>query len=66
MKYANGIVDFNQDKCIGCGYCITGCPFDIPRISQKDHKAYKCSLFSLSVSAPTEPASLPPRPALPI
>ena len=25
-------------QCIGCGYCITGCPFDIPRISQKDHK----------------------------
>ena len=29
VKYANGIVDFNQDHCIGCGCCITGCPFDI-------------------------------------
>lgn len=56
MKYANGIVDFNQDKCIGCGYCITGCPFDIPRISQKDHKAYKCSLCSDRVSVGMEPA----------
>jgi formate dehydrogenase iron-sulfur subunit len=36
IKHANGIVDFNQDHCIGCGYCITGCPFNIPRISQKD------------------------------
>ena len=56
VKYANGIVDFNQDKCIGCGYCITGCPFDIPRISQKDHKAYKCSLCSDRVSVGMEPA----------
>ncbi|KAF1051909.1 MAG: Formate dehydrogenase-O iron-sulfur subunit [Stenotrophomonas maltophilia] len=56
VKYANGIVDFNQDHCIGCGYCITGCPFNIPRISQKDHKAYKCSLCSDRVSVGMEPA----------
>jgi formate dehydrogenase iron-sulfur subunit len=34
IQYANGIVDFHQENCIGCGYCITGCPFNIPRISQ--------------------------------
>ncbi|PAU52639.1 formate dehydrogenase subunit beta [Pseudomonas indica] len=56
VKYANGIVDFNQDKCIGCGYCITGCPFNIPRISQKDHKAYKCTLCSDRVAVGLEPA----------
>lgn len=56
VKYANGIVDFNQDLCIGCGYCITGCPFNIPRISQKDHKAYKCTLCSDRVSVGMEPA----------
>ena len=56
VKYANGIVDFNQDKCIGCGYCITGCPFDVPRLSQKDHKAYKCTLCSDRVAVGLEPA----------
>ena len=56
VKYANGIVDFNQDQCIGCGYCITGCPFDIPRISQKDKKAYKCTLCSDRVAVGLEPA----------
>lgn len=56
VQYANGIVDFNQDKCIGCGYCITGCPFNIPRISQKDNKAYKCSLCSDRVAVGMEPA----------
>src|SRR2546429_3474671 len=28
VQYENGIVDFQQANCIGCGYCITGCPFD--------------------------------------
>jgi len=56
VKLANGIVDFNQDHCIGCGYCITGCPFDVPRISQKDHKAYKCTLCSDRVAVGLEPA----------
>ncbi len=46
VKYANGIVDFNQANCIGCGYCVAGCPFNIPRISQKDNKAYKCTMCS--------------------
>ena len=32
IQYANGIVDFQQDSCIGCGYCIAGCPFDVPRL----------------------------------
>jgi formate dehydrogenase iron-sulfur subunit len=46
VQYANGIVDFHEENCIGCGYCITGCPFNIPRISKEDNKAYKCSLCS--------------------
>ena len=24
VQYANGIVDFQEDACIGCGYCQTG------------------------------------------
>lgn len=28
IQYANGIVDFQSEQCIGCGYCIAGCPFD--------------------------------------
>src|ERR1700685_2578487 len=51
VQYANGIVDFHEENCIGCGYCITGCPFDIPRISKKDKKAYKCTLCSDRVGA---------------
>jgi len=56
VQYSNGIVDFKQENCIGCGNCITGCPFDIPRISKKDNKAYKCTLCSDRVSVGLEPA----------
>jgi len=56
VQYANGIVDFISDKCIGCGYCVKGCPFDVPRISKADHKAYKCTLCSDRVSVGLEPA----------
>ena len=56
VQYSNGIVDFHEEHCIGCGYCITGCPFNIPRISKKDDKAYKCTLCSDRVSVGMEPA----------
>jgi formate dehydrogenase iron-sulfur subunit len=56
VQYANGIVDFNSEHCIGCGYCVAGCPFDIPRISKKDNKAYKCTLCSDRVFHGLEPA----------
>jgi formate dehydrogenase iron-sulfur subunit len=58
VQYSNGIVDFHEENCIGCGYCITGCPFDIPRISRRDHKAYKCTLCSDRVAVGLEPACI--------
>ncbi len=56
VQYSNGIVDFHEENCIGCGYCITGCPFNIPRLSKKDSKVYKCTLCSDRVVVGLEPA----------
>jgi formate dehydrogenase iron-sulfur subunit len=56
VQYSNGIVDFVHENCIGCGYCIKGCPFNIPRISPVDHKAYKCTLCSDRVAVGQGPA----------
>jgi len=56
VQYSNGIVDFVHENCIGCAYCVKGCPFNIPRISQVDHKAYKCTLCSDRVAVGQGPA----------
>jgi len=56
VQYANGIVDFHQEQCIGCGYCISGCPFNVPRLRKEDSKVYKCTLCSDRVSVGLEPA----------
>jgi formate dehydrogenase iron-sulfur subunit len=56
VQYTNGIVDFHQENCIGCGYCVAGCPFDVPRISKQDSRAYKCTLCSDRVAVGQEPA----------
>ena len=56
VQYANGIVDFISENCIGCGYCIKGCPFNIPRLNAADQKVYKCTLCSDRVAVGQEPA----------
>jgi formate dehydrogenase iron-sulfur subunit len=56
VQYVNGIVDFISENCIGCGYCVKGCPFNIPRVSPVDHKSYKCTLCSDRVQVGLEPA----------
>jgi len=58
FRRENGIVDFDHDKCIGCGYCITGCPFDVPRLSPVTRKVYKCTLCSDRTSVGLEPACI--------
>ncbi len=58
VQQPNGIVDFVYENCIGCGYCITGCPFDIPRLSPATKKVYKCSLCNDRTSVGLEPACI--------
>lgn len=56
VQYSNGVVDFVKENCIGCGYCVKGCPFDIPRISKVDNRAYKCTLCSDRIAVGQGPA----------
>src|ERR1043166_3204666 len=58
VQYTNGIVDFNQANCIGCQYCVTGCPFNIPKFNPATQKVYKCTLCSDRVGAGLEPACI--------
>ena len=56
VQYANGIVDVNPDSCIGCGYCATGCPFDVPKFHAKTGKMAKCTLCVDRAEVGLEPA----------
>ncbi len=56
VQYENGIVDFNQENCIGCQYCVSGCPFDIPRFDKTTKRVYKCNMCIDRVEAGLEPA----------
>jgi formate dehydrogenase iron-sulfur subunit len=56
VQYANGIVDVNPESCIGCGYCATGCPFDVPKFHKKTGKMAKCTLCVDRVDVGLEPA----------
>src|SRR5215470_10892336 len=58
VQYANGIVDFQQEYCIGCQYCVTGCPFNIPRFNPATKKVHKCTLCSDRVAVGLEPACI--------
>ena len=58
VQYENGIVDVNPAQCIGCGYCSSGCPFDVPRFSAKTGKMSKCTLCVDRVSVGLEPACI--------
>jgi formate dehydrogenase beta subunit len=56
IQYENGIVDVQADKCIGCGMCQAGCPFDVPRFHEKTAKMSKCTLCVDRVEVGLEPA----------
>jgi formate dehydrogenase iron-sulfur subunit len=58
VQFSNGIVDFQQDHCIGCGYCVSGCPFNIPKFNSESKKMFKCTLCSDRVAVGLEPACI--------
>lgn len=56
MKMDNGVVSFDEDKCVGCAYCVTACPFDVPKINETTNKSTKCDLCEDRIEAGMVPA----------
>ena len=52
----DGIVDFNNDRCIGCKACTQACPYDALYIDPDTHTAAKCNYCTHRVEVGIEPA----------
>ena len=56
FKREDGIVDFDNDRCIGCKSCMQACPYDAIYIDEDTHTAAKCNFCAHRVDEGLEPA----------
>ena len=59
QKDDNGIVTYDQDRCIGCRYCMYACPFQVPNYEWKEQLPLivKCDMCVSRISdGRSEPA----------
>ena len=52
----DGIVDFDNNRCIGCKSCMQACPYDALYIDPDTHTAAKCNYCAHRVDVGREPA----------
>ena len=52
----NGVVDFNDDNCIGCKACMNACPYDALYINPETNTAHKCNFCNHRIEVGLEPA----------
>ncbi len=51
-----GIVVHLDDQCIGCGYCVLKCPYDVPKFSERLGIVRKCDMCQGRLAAGEAPA----------
>jgi Fe-S-cluster-containing dehydrogenase component/formate-dependent nitrite reductase membrane component NrfD len=56
FRRADGIVDFDPDRCIGCKSCIQACPYDAIYMDPTSNTAAKCHFCAHRVTSGLEPA----------
>ncbi len=56
FKRADGIVDFDRERCIGCKSCMQACPYDALYIDPETHTAAKCNYCAHRVDQGLQPA----------
>ncbi|HKS73405.1 MAG TPA: 4Fe-4S dicluster domain-containing protein, partial [Terriglobales bacterium] len=55
-RRADGIVDFDGDRCIGCKSCMQACPYDALYIDPNTNTAAKCNFCAHRIEANLQPA----------
>src|ERR1700733_567900 len=55
-RRSDGIVDFDNRRCIGCKPCIQACPYDALYIDPNNNTAAKCNFCAHRVEMRLEPA----------
>ena len=55
-RRADGIVDFDGNRCIGCKSCMQGCPYDALYIDPGTNTAAKCHYCAHRIEVGLEPA----------
>ncbi len=56
FKRADGIVDFDKSRCIGCKSCMQACPYDAIYIDPESHTAAKCNFCAHRIDQGLQPA----------
>ena len=52
----NGVVDFQDDDCIGCKSCMNACPYDALYINPETNTAHKCNMCNHRLEVNLEPS----------
>ncbi len=55
-RRADGIVDFDNSRCIGCKACMQACPYDAIYLDPNTHTAAKCNYCAHRTERGLEPA----------
>src|SRR5262249_15962622 len=55
-RRSDGIIDFDNQRCIGCKSCMQACPYDALYIDPNNNTAAKCNFCAHRVEANLEPA----------
>ena len=56
FRRSDGIVDFDNERCIGCKSCMQACPYDALYIDPERNTAAKCNFDASRVEMGYKPA----------
>ncbi len=56
FRASNGVVDFDDDNCIGCKSCMNACPYDAIYINPETNTAHKCNFCNHRLEVGLEPS----------